>query len=233
MKTVTSGLQLHKTTLDRSIDRPCFPTADGKYEAEASLVARLLVGDIDAMLELHQIIDTGFRFTLAQRVGFQDLEDSLHDAFIEVLRSIQRAELRDARRLMGFIRIVVQRMGNSRRSRNAQDHHENVELDERCVMPEPRNNPEKNLIARQKENLIQHVLEVMSPRDRDVLNRFYVQEQTQERICAEMKMSPVQFRLLKSRAKDRFGDRGRQSLLPRTLVDPARALTRRVQASVA
>jgi RNA polymerase sigma-70 factor (ECF subfamily) len=219
MKTATPGLQLHRTSVDRSIDRLCFPTPDGKYEAEASLVARLLNGDIVAMAELHQLVDNGFRFSLALRVGFQDLEDSLHDAFIEVLRSIQRNELHDPRRLMGFIRIVIHRMGVSRRSRHAQDRHENVQLDESSVIREPRNNPEKNLIARQRENLIPVVLELMSSRDREVLNRFYVQEQTEKCICAEMKMSPVQFRLLKSRAKDRFGDLGRQKLHQPVFID--------------
>ena len=40
-------------------------------------------------------------------------------------------------------------------------------------------------------------------------------EQTQEEICAEMNLSETQFRLLKSRAKARFGELGRKKLARR------------------
>jgi RNA polymerase sigma-70 factor (ECF subfamily) len=212
MKTAASGLQLHRKSVARSIVRSSLPTPDNGYESETSLVERVRAGNIAAMSELYQLIDKGFRFSLVLSVGPQDLEDCLHDAFIEVLRSIQRNELRDPRRLMGFIRIVVHRMGVSRHNRHAQQRRETVTLDECSVIPEPRNNAEKNLIARQRVNLLHEVLELMSGRDREVLNRFYVQEQTQERICDEMRMSLEQFRLLKSRAKDRFGELGKKKL---------------------
>jgi hypothetical protein len=39
-----------------------------------------------------------------------------------------------------------------------------------------------------------------------VLSRFYLFEQPQEQICAEMNLTATQFRLLKSRAKTRFAN---------------------------
>ena len=56
------------------------------------------------------------------------------------------------------------------------------------------------------------ILRRMPLRDREVLTRFYLHEQTQEQICAEMGLSETQFRLLKSRAKTRFGDAGKSML---------------------
>ena len=56
------------------------------------------------------------------------------------------------------------------------------------------------------------VLRGISARDREILTRFYLYEQTQEQICAEMNLSETQFRLLKSRAKARFGELGKRSL---------------------
>ena len=50
----------------------------------------------------------------------------------------------------------------------------------------------------------------VSRRDREILHRFYVQEQSQEQICQEMSLSYNQFRLLKSRAKARFGELGKR-----------------------
>jgi len=47
-------------------------------------------------------------------------------------------------------------------------------------------------------------LNLLAPRDREVLLRFLVDEQPQDRICAEMGLTETQFRLLKSRAKTRL-----------------------------
>jgi RNA polymerase sigma-70 factor (ECF subfamily) len=52
----------------------------------------------------------------------------------------------------------------------------------------------------------------LSDRDREILTRFYLDEQTQEQICGEMNLTETQFRLLKSRAKARFGELGRRKL---------------------
>ena len=64
----------------------------------------------------------------------------------------------------------------------------------------------------EEEQLAVSVLKGISRRDREILTRFYLQEQTQEQICSEMKLSETQFRLLKSRAKARFGELGKRRL---------------------
>jgi RNA polymerase sigma-70 factor (ECF subfamily) len=52
----------------------------------------------------------------------------------------------------------------------------------------------------------------LSDRDREILTRFYLDEQTQEKICEDMSLTETQFRLLKSRAKARFGELGKRKL---------------------
>src|SRR5581483_10168180 len=73
-------------------------------------------------------------------------------------------------------------------------------------------NPEQEAILRQKAELMRSALQALSQRDRDILVRFYLKEQTQEQICQEMSLSETQFRLLKSRAKAKFGEMGRKKL---------------------
>jgi len=58
------------------------------------------------------------------------------------------------------------------------------------------------------------VLQEISPRDREILTRFYLHGQEQDEICQEMNLTETQFRLLKSRAKARFGELGRKRLSP-------------------
>jgi RNA polymerase sigma-70 factor (ECF subfamily) len=54
-------------------------------------------------------------------------------------------------------------------------------------------------------------------RDKEILTRFYLREQSQEQICAEMSLTETQFRLLKSRAKARFGEIGKKKLASKAL----------------
>jgi DNA-directed RNA polymerase specialized sigma24 family protein len=61
------------------------------------------------------------------------------------------------------------------------------------------------------------VLRSLSRRDRDILTRFYLHEQSPEEICQDMGLSETQFRLLKSRAKARFGEMGKKKLVKRAL----------------
>jgi DNA-directed RNA polymerase specialized sigma subunit len=60
-------------------------------------------------------------------------------------------------------------------------------------------------------------IQKLSERDRDVLTRFYLYEETQEQICQEMQLTETQFRLLKSRAKARFGELGKRKLQQKQL----------------
>ena len=169
------------------------------------------------MAELYQVFAKGIRFYLCRQVGPQELDDRVHDAFLIVVQSIQRGELRDPRRLMGFVRTVVRRMVAAQIDRDVQSRRETLEIDHGERIADQRSNPEKTVMMRQKIDLIREVLDGMIGRDREILCRFYVQEQQPERICEEMHLSITQFRLLKSRAKARFGELGRKKLQPGAL----------------
>ena len=59
-------------------------------------------------------------------------------------------------------------------------------------------------------------------RDREVLVRFYLQEQTAEEICRDLNLTETQFRLIKSRAKARFGELGRRRFGSRSGFGPSK-----------
>ena len=187
-------------------------------ESWASLVSRLQAGNAAAMAELYQVFAKGIRFYLCRQVGPQELDDRVHDAFLVVVQSIQRGELRDPRRLMGFVRTVVRRMVAAQIDREVQFRRDTIDLDHGDRIADQRANPEKSIIMRQKINLIRDVLDKMSPKDQEILRRFYVDEQHPDQICSEMNLSITQFRLLKSRAKARFGEEGRKKLHPESTI---------------
>jgi RNA polymerase sigma factor (sigma-70 family) len=194
---------------------------DPIYTAEVNwteLVQRIERGEDAGMEELYRIFAKGIRFFLCRQLGSQELDDKVHDTFLIVVQAIQRGDLREPERLMGFVRTVVRRQvaGYIDQIVRIRREESDVELSGRIA--DRRNNPEQNLAFRQKVELMKSVLRELSDRDRTILTRFYLHEQTQEEICEDMGLSDTQFRLLKSRAKARFGDLGKKKLQQRALM---------------
>jgi RNA polymerase sigma-70 factor, ECF subfamily len=176
------------------------------------LVARLQNGDPKAMEELYAMFSNGVRYYLCRQLGPEELEDRLHDAFLIVVDSIRAGELRDPRRLMGFIRTVVKRMVAATIDKQITARRERIDEDKTSNVSDKRVTPEGALLFQQQTNIVRDVLREMSERDRQILTRFYVDEQTPGQICQEMGLTMTQFRLLKSRAKNRFGELGKKKV---------------------
>jgi DNA-directed RNA polymerase specialized sigma24 family protein len=100
---------------------------------------------------------------------------------------------------------------------NVQRRRDMQGLEEGNSVSDGRESPEESVISRQRGEIMEAVLRDLSRRDREILTRFYLLEQPQEQICAEMDLTDTQFRLLKSRAKARFGEMGRRRLGRRLL----------------
>lgn len=183
----------------------------------AGLVGRIRTGDPAGMEELYRKFSRGVRFYLCRQLGPQELDDRVHDAFLIVLQAIRRGELREPERLMGFIRTIVKRQVATHIDTAVHIRRDFQDLEPGASLPDERESPEETVISHEKVEIMETVLRSLSRRDREILTRFYLMEQTQEEICAEMDLSDTQFRLLKSRAKARFGELGRRALTRRPL----------------
>jgi RNA polymerase sigma-70 factor, ECF subfamily len=178
----------------------------------AALVERVQRNDEAGMEELYRLFAKGIRFYLCRQLGAQEIDDKIHDTFLIVVKAIRRGDLREPERLMGFVRTVVRRQVAAHIDHLVHRRREHVNLDVGSRLADGRRNPEQNAAFREKTALMTQVLHEMSERDREILTRFYLREQSQEQICDEMSLSETQFRLLKSRAKARFGELGQRKL---------------------
>jgi RNA polymerase sigma factor (sigma-70 family) len=169
-----------------------------------------------AMEELYRVFSRGIRYYLCRHLGPEELDDRVHDSFLVVVQAIRRDELREAGRLMGFVRTVVHRQVAASIEKAVQARRDQTPIDPGEGITDLRRNPEESAIAQQQEEIMTRILRGISRRDREILTRFYLLDQTQEQICAEMQLSETQFRLLKSRAKTRFGELGKRSLAKRS-----------------
>ena len=178
----------------------------------AGLVESIRAGDQDAMTQLYTTFGRGVRYYLSRQLGAQEIDDKVHDTFLVVLGAIQRGELREPDRLMGYVRTVVRRLVATHIDRLVEERRERTDLEDGFQMADERVDPERDTLRRQKMEIMQEVLHSISRRDREILTRFYLYEQCQEQICREMGLNDTQFRLLKSRAKQRFAELGRRRL---------------------
>jgi RNA polymerase sigma-70 factor (ECF subfamily) len=189
------------------------PDIAGEAAAEwTELVESIRAGDQDAMSRLYTTFGRGVRYYLSRQLGAQEIEDKVHDTFLVVLGAIQRGELREPERLMGFVRTVVRRLVATHIDRLVEERRERTDLEDGYAMADERSDPEKDAEQRQRVEIMEQVLHTISRRDREILTRFYLYEQSQEQICREMGLNDTQFRLLKSRAKQRFAEIGKRKI---------------------
>jgi RNA polymerase sigma-70 factor (ECF subfamily) len=176
------------------------------------LVEKIRTGDPAAMEELYRVFDRGIRFYLCRQLGPQDLDDRVHDAFVSIAQSIRNGEVRSPQCLMGYVRTVVRRQVAAQIGNTVHNRRNRADVEVGKTLCDHRPDPERTLIQRQNKELALRILRSLRKRDRDVLTRFYLYEQPAERICHDMGLTETQFRLIKSRAKIRFGELGKASL---------------------
>jgi RNA polymerase sigma-70 factor (ECF subfamily) len=177
-----------------------------------SLVERIRSGEPSGMEELYTIFSKGIRFYLCRHLGPQDLDDKVHDIFLIITNSIRNGDLREPERLMGYVRTIVRRQVAAHINSMVHARRNQADLDFGTALTDYRPNPERRIIEEQNLNLAMRILSSLHKREREVLMRFYLREQTPEQICHDMNLSETQFRLVKSRAKARFGELGRRRL---------------------
>src|SRR5947207_8996803 len=115
--------------------RPCVAVPAATESAAGTnpnwvlLVGKIKAGDNEGMSELYRVFSRGIRFYLCRHLGTQELDDKVHDTFLIVVQAIQRGELREPERLMGFVRTVVRRQIAASIDKAVHRRRDEVEID--------------------------------------------------------------------------------------------------------
>jgi len=190
---------------------------DLKYETFpwAEVIARIQADDDTAATELYNAITPGLKFIIRKRLGYWETEragdDILQETFRAGLYAIRRDGIEEPRATLGYFRQILNCQIAKFIESEVKTRTYHCEEEEAALgIPDNKSNPEKDVILRQEKELLQRALEGLAERDREILKRFYLLEQPQSQIKREMNLTETQFRLYKSRAKEKFGIRGRQ-----------------------
>lgn len=189
---------------------------DPPEQSWSRLVELVRIGDPAGMEQLYKVFVKGVRFFLWRQFGPQDLDDKVHDVFLIITQSIQKGELREPDRLMGYVRTVVRRQVAMHIDHAVTARRKELAIDPAMTLSDSQPNPERLVIDQENQDVALSMLGSLPKRDREVLVRFYLREQTPEQICSDLKLTETQFRLIKSRAKARYGQLGRRRFSKRS-----------------
>ncbi len=181
------------------------PTTDQPldYSRYRVLVERIAARDELAEKELYELLSPGLRFFLARSLPrTEDMEDELHNVFLIVVHAIQHGHIREPERLLGYVRGVVKHRLVAK-IEEIQRMRLHVEASDFNLGGTPAD-VEEEIADKERKQIAMKVLQGMSAKHREVLVRFYLNEQTPDEIRREMCLTETQFRLLKSRAKACF-----------------------------
>ncbi len=185
---------------------------DAAEPGYTDLVRGVQEGDPARIQELYDLCSKGIRFQLYRQLGVQDLDDRVHDVFLIILQSIQRGDLREPERLMGYVRTVVRRQIAAHIEVAVRNRRNQADMDYGMALTDHRPSSEHQLIEKEQHQIALRVLRNLHQREREILIRFYLREQSQDQICEQMGLSANRFRLIKSRAKARFSELAKNRL---------------------
>jgi RNA polymerase sigma-70 factor, ECF subfamily len=181
------------------------------YIRFADVVRQVADSDPEGFEKLYRIFAMQ-SVRLRRQFGFQDFEDRMHDVYLIVVESIQSGKVREPAALLSYIqgvtRFVLYSHANtqSRRSRLTWSLR-HWESNREC-----RQTPEDALRLKERSEIMRSMIQSLSKKEREILIRFYLDEQTKEEICRDLGLTDTQFRLTKSRAKARLARLGAERL---------------------
>jgi RNA polymerase sigma factor (sigma-70 family) len=181
------------------------------------IVQLILSGDPRGGEILYESYSRGLLF-LAKRYCPHHADDCMHDAMVMALEQIRNGKLDCPAALSGYMVVIVKRAAWSKNSGSENREH-NGETFENVIKTRVDDFacPERDLEVKRRSQLMRDGLKQLKPREQEVLNRFYLQGETQTQICAAMRLTESQFNFLKCRSNQRL-----QSFINRSTDIPIR-----------
>lgn len=174
-----------------------------------SLAVRIMRGDELAEAELVAKYERGLRLMLLKRT--QDVHlaaDLCQDTLVLVLKKLRQGELRNPASLASFIRTIGINLSIQHYRKDSR--YVNVEGEINEPNPSLYRSQEGDMDSRLVKNLIHDLLDKLGrDRDRELLRRFFLQDEEKMDICRDLELTSTHFDRVLYRAKSRM----------RTLID--------------
>lgn len=172
---------------------------------EAALVARIHAGERAAENELAARFRSGLVLLLRRWTRDGALaEDLTHEALLVVIERLRREPLADPSRLGAFVRGIAHNLMLAGQRRDARRRTVAVgdQIDD---FIDAGADPLDVAARAQEAALVRRVIaELPVARDRELLFRFYIADESKARICVELQLDAVHFNRVLHRARERL-----------------------------
>jgi RNA polymerase sigma factor (sigma-70 family) len=139
---------------------------------------------------------------ICQQIGSDQADDVLAECFLAAVEAVRHgAEIRDPEGYaIGIVRKrVCQTIGEIQKARRLRYNGQMPDVADRRLTPE------EELAKKERRWRLRAVVdEVPQPLNREILWRFYLDEQTNHEICEALMLTEAQLRLRKNRAKSKL-----------------------------
>ena len=171
--------------------------------SDAALVACIQRGDSQAEDELVRRYQSGVKIILTRSSRDRSVVDDLcQDVLRLAIEKVRAGAVRDPERLSGFVAALARNRAIEHFRR--QDTREALQAHDRTepAIPPPQLD---RILARERAEIARIVLaQLDSDRDREILERYYVEEEGKDRICADLGLTSLHFNRVLFRARRRY-----------------------------
>lgn len=173
-------------------------------QACEKIVELILAGKPEGEELLYNTFARGLRYLAAKHCP-EYADDVAHDTILAVTKQIRQGQLKTPAALPGYLSIVLKRTAWNKKLESerlgANDEVFNTVVQTRS---DDRADPERLLEIQERAKILRDGLKSLKPQEQEILTRFYLKGETPEQICAVMKLTETQFRLNKSRSKQKL-----------------------------
>ena len=147
----------------------------------------------------------GLRSQLARAIGDADLaSDILHDAVVTALQKLHGGEITSRGQLDGYVYSVALNHYRNHRRKDKSAITDSEQIRELADTSE-RSRPEESLDSVRWARTVKELLREVTPiRDRELLVRYYLNEESKDDLCANFGLTELHFNRVIFRARTRF-----------------------------
>jgi RNA polymerase sigma-70 factor (ECF subfamily) len=146
----------------------------------------------------------GLKALFARRIGNVAVaEDLVSEALLQSIEKLARDQIADPARFSGFVHGVAANLlrNHRRRMDNRIDLRACADALDSCAGP---SSPEEDMQRQALAGALRRVVEALPvARDREIVRRFYFEEQSKAEVCAALQLSPTHFDKVLHRARGR------------------------------
>jgi RNA polymerase sigma-70 factor (ECF subfamily) len=176
--------------------------AEATASADLDFIARIAAGDRAAETEFVRRYQRGVQVLVRRhcRPGDPIVEDIAQDVLARVLERLRAGAIRDAASLPAYVQTtVVYATSAEYRSRRPTES-----VDAIAQLPAA-DSPVNSLTSAQlRQTLTALLAELPLARDRELLTRFYLDDEDKDNVCRDLGIDSAHFRRVAFRARERF-----------------------------